>query len=191
VQRNPEKRKDVDFYRRIHGTKNGCELAQLSVGGQRSVPKKILGLGVVIRNWRLIRVAVLGILIGLGIYGVSSPSLLASAGLVIFAYSAWLLFLEGRGIIIDEQTLSFPIRPLAWLPIFALTRARLRLPVVQVSDLTYVGSWMGMERVLLNHQSDRQTLIFQDRDARRRFFEIMKRRLPMIDIYRVQRPNPG
>jgi hypothetical protein len=134
-------------------------------------------------------VAVLGIVIGLGIYWVSWPSLLALGGLVIFAYNAWLLFLEGRGIIIDEQTLSLPIRQLPWLPIFALTRAR--LPVEQVSDLTYVGSWMGMERVLLNHQSDRQTLIFEDRDARRLFFETMRRRLPTIAIYRVQRPNPG
>jgi hypothetical protein len=146
---------------------------------------------VVIRNWSLIRVAVLGILIGIGIWisGVRSQTLLVLVGLVIFTYSAWLLFLEGRGIIIDEQTLSFPIRLLPWLPIFALTRAR--LPVEQVSDLTYLGSWMGMERVLLNRQSDRQTLIFQDRDTRRLFFDTMKRRLPTIAMYRVQRPYPG
>jgi len=154
--------------------------------------KKSWVLRVVIRNWSFIRVAVLGILIGIGIgiYAARSPSLLALlVGLVIFAYSDWLLFLDARGIIIDEQTLSFPIRLLPWLPIFALTRAR--LPVEQVSDLTYVGSWMGMERVLLNHQSDRQTLMFQDRDARRLFFDTMKRRLPTIAIYRVQNPYPG
>ena len=143
----------------------------------------------VFRNQHLIRVAVLGILIGIGIYSLWWPSLLALGGLVIFAYSAWLLFLEGRGIIIDEQTLSFPTRPLPWLPIFALTRGR--VPVEQVTDLTYVRTWMGMERVLLNRRSDRQTLMFQDRNARRLFFETMRRRLPTIEIYRVHRPYPG
>jgi len=66
---------------------------------------------------------VLGILIGIGIgiYAARSPSLLALlVGLVIFAYDAWLLFLEVGGIIIDEQTLSFPIRLLPWLPIFCI-----------------------------------------------------------------------
>ena len=141
----------------------------------------------VFRNRHFIRVAVLGILIGVGIYLLWWPSLLALGGLVIFAYSAWLLFLEGRGIIIDEQMLSFPTRPLRWLPIFALTRGR--VPVEQVSDLTNVGSWMGMERVLLNRQSDRQTLMFQDRNARRLFFQTMRRRVPAIEMYRAILPR--
>jgi hypothetical protein len=141
----------------------------------------------VFRNRYLIRVSVLGIVIGLGIYGVWRPSLFVTlGGFVIFAYSAWLLLLEGRGIIIDEQALSFPTRPVPWLPIFALTRARLR--VEQVSDLTYMGPWMGMERVLLNRRSDCQTLMFQDRNARRLFFETMRRSVPMIEIYRAHKP---
>jgi hypothetical protein len=133
---------------------------------------------------------VLGILIGLGSYwawALSAP-LVALGGLVIFAYSAWLLLLEARGIIIDEQTLSIPTRLVLWLPIFALIRAR--LPVEGVKDLTHVGSWMGMERVLLNRQSDRQTLLFEDRDARRLFFATMRRRVPAIEIYRAHRLNP-
>jgi hypothetical protein len=46
---------------------------------------------------------VLGISGDLAIYLNWRPSLLAWGGLVIFAYSVWLLFLEGRRIIIDEQ----------------------------------------------------------------------------------------
>jgi hypothetical protein len=146
-------------------------------------------LELVFRNRPLIRVAVVGILIGLGIYWAWAPSPLgALGGLVIFAYSAWLLFLEVGGIIIDEHTLSFPTRPVLWLPIFTLTRAR--LPMEKVTDLTHVGSWMGMERVLLNHRSDRQTLLLEDRGARRLFFETMRRRVPTIEMYRVHRLNP-
>jgi hypothetical protein len=144
----------------------------------------------VFKNRHLIRVAVLGILIGLAIYWVGVPSLLvALGGLVIFAYSAWLLLLEGRGIIMDEQTLSFPTRPVRWLPIFAL--ARTRLPLEKITDLTYMGSWMGIERVLLNHRTDRRTLLLEDRDARRLFFEAMRRRISAIEIYRVHRPYRG
>jgi hypothetical protein len=144
----------------------------------------------VFRNRYLIRVAVLGILIGLGISWVWVPSLLvALGGLVIFIYSAWLLLLEGRGIIMDEQTLSFPTRPVPWLPILALTRAR--LPVEKVTDLTLMGSWLGMELVLLNRRSDHQMLLFEDSNTRRLFFESMRPRLPTIEIYRVQRPYPG
>jgi hypothetical protein len=131
---------------------------------------------VVIRNWYLVPAAVIGISGGLGIYWKRTPSLLALGGLVIFTYSVWLLFLEGRGIIIENQMLSIPTRPLPWLLIFALTRVR--LPVEQVRDITYVGSWMGMEHVSLNHQSDRQTLIFHTKEARRLFFETMKLRVP-------------
>src|SRR5262249_10743101 len=139
----------------------------------------------VFRNWYLLAAAVLGILIGVGIYWLWWPSLLALGGLVIFAYSAWLLFLEGRGIFVDEQTLSFPTRPLPWLPIFALTRGR--VPVEQVTELTCGRTWMGMERVLLNRRSDRQTLMFQDRNARRLFFETMRQRVPTIEMYRAPR----
>jgi hypothetical protein len=121
---------------------------------------------VVIRNWYLVAAAVMGISGGLGIYWEWTPSLLAWGGLVIFTYSVWLLFLEGRGIIIENQMLSIPTRPSPWLPIFALTRVR--LPMEQVSDITYAGSWMGMEHVLLNRQSDRQTLIFHTFSPHRR-----------------------
>jgi hypothetical protein len=142
----------------------------------------------VFRNRHLIRVAVLGILIGLGISWVWAPSLwVALVGLVIFIYSAWLLLLEGRGIILDEQTLSFPTRPVPWLP--SLTRAR--FPVEKVTDLTLMGSWLGMELVLLNRRSDHQMLLFEDSNTRRLFFESMRRRLPTIEIYRVHRPYPG
>src|SRR5439155_15218411 len=127
----------------------------------------------VFRNWYLVAAAVMGISGGLGIYWKWTPSLLAWGGLVIFAYSVWLLLLEGRGIIIENQTLSIPTRPLPWLPIFALSR--LRLPVEALKDITYVGSWLGMEQVLLNqHQLDRQQLLFHTREARRIFFEIVK-----------------
>jgi len=170
-----------------HDTQLTKTAAKLSLGDGVSVPKENLSL--VFRNQHLIRVAVLGIFIGLGIYSLWWPSLLALGGLVVVAYSAWLLFLEGRGIMVDEQTLSFPTRPLPWLPIFALTRGRVR--VGNVADLTYVGSWMGMERVLLNRRSDHQTLLFQDRTTRRLFFETMRRRFPTIEIYRVHRPYPG
>jgi hypothetical protein len=151
------------------------------------------GLGngeLVFRNRHLIRLAVLGILIGPVIYWVGGSSLLVIlGGLVIFGYSAWLLALEGRGIIIDQQTLSFPTRPVPWLPILALTRAR--LPVEKVTDLTLLGSWLGVERVLLNRRSDHQMLLFEDSNTRRLFFETMRRRLPAIEIYRVHRPYPG
>jgi hypothetical protein len=144
---------------------------------------------VVIRNWYLVAAAVMGISGGLGIYWKWTPSLLAWGGLVIFTYSVWLLFLEGCGTIIENQMLSIPTRPLPWLPIFALTRVR--LPVERVSDITYVGSyvgsWMGMEHVLLNHQPDRQTLLFHTREARRLFFETMELRVPTIRIYRLHR----
>jgi hypothetical protein len=73
---------------------------------------------VVIRNWYLLAVAVLDIWGALGIYWTWMPSLLAWCGLVIFAYSVWLLFLEWRGII-------------PWLPIFALTRVRLPVEAVR------------------------------------------------------------
>jgi hypothetical protein len=140
---------------------------------------------VVIRNRYLVPAALLGISGGLGMYWTLMPSLLALGGLVISAYGVRLLFLEGQGIIIEKRTLSFPTRPLPWLPIFALTRAQ--LPMEQISDLTYVGSWMGMDRVFLNHQSDRQTLLFHSREARRLFFGTMEREVPTIQIYRRHR----
>jgi hypothetical protein len=95
--------------RRCRGANTSCPplgLPQLSIRGRRFSSKGNPDL--VFRNRHLIRVAVLGILIGLGISWVWVPSLLvALGGLVIFIYSAWLLLLEGRGIIMDEQTPRF------------------------------------------------------------------------------------
>jgi hypothetical protein len=56
--------------------------------------------------------AVIGISSGLGAYWKWTPSLLAWGALAIAAYSVLVLFLEGQGIILDEQMLSLPIRPL-------------------------------------------------------------------------------
>jgi len=86
---------------------------------------------------------------------------------------------------IEIQVLSIPTRPLLSLPIFALARVRLRME--EVRDVTYAGSWMGMEHVLLNnHQPDRQQLLFDAVEARRRFFGILKLRSPGLRIYRIQ-----
>ena len=137
----------------------------------------------VIRNRYVLGVAVLGTFGGLGIYWMGTPLPWAWAGLVILSYSVWLLFLEWRGIIIHKQMLSFPNRPLPWLPIFAL--ARVRLPLEGIEDIKYAGAWMGMEHVLLSHQSDRQQLLFHTRAARRLFFTSVKLNVPKIQIYRV------
>src|SRR5262249_45647778 len=113
------------------------------------------------------------------------PSPLAWGGVVIFAYSIWLGFLEGRGILVYEQKLSIPTRPLRRLPIF--TASRVHFPVQEVWDITYAGSWIGMEHVLLNaSRPDSQQLLFHTRAARRFFFEIMKLKVPTIRIYRRQ-----
>jgi hypothetical protein len=53
--------------------------------------------------------------------------------------------------------------------------------------MTYVGSWMDMEHLLLNHESGRQTVLFHTREARRLFFETMKLKVPTIQMYRVKR----
>jgi len=104
--------------------------------------------------------------------------------LALGLFCVWLFLLELRGVVAAADTVSFPRRPLRWLPIFSLWRRR--VPLRDLEEITVLRPWCGLQLVLLDGRFGTEHLLFHSRKARMKFFEAVKAMLPDIRIYRSQ-----
>jgi hypothetical protein len=109
------------------------------------------------------------------------PGLLA---LALCIFCVWHFVLEVRGVVVNANTLSFPRRPLAWLPVFSVWRRR--VPLKDLDEMTVLRPWLSLEIVLLEGRFGAERLLFHSRNARLKFFDAVKTKSPGIKIYRAQ-----
>jgi hypothetical protein len=121
--------------------------------------------------------------LGLG-YFVLGSTPLGWFALALGLFCIWLFVLELRGVVVNADTLSFPSRPVRWLPIFAVGRRR--VPMRDLEEMTVLRPWCGLQVVLLDGGCGVERLLFHSRNSRLKFFDAVKAKLPTIRIYRAQ-----
>ena len=104
-------------------------------------------------------------------------------GLALGAFCVWLFIIELRGVTVDRGMLSFPRRPLRWLPIFSIWRQQ--IATIELHEMTVLPRWYGLQVVLVEGAFGAERLLFQSRSVRMKFFEAVKAQAPGIRIYRA------
>jgi hypothetical protein len=121
--------------------------------------------------------------LGLGYFVLGSPPL-GWFALALGLFCVWLFVLELRGVAVNADVLSFPSRPLRWLPIFSVWRRR--VPMRDLEEMTVLRPWCGLQVVLLDGRCGVERSLFHSRNSRLKFFDAVKAKLPGIRIYRAQ-----
>jgi hypothetical protein len=138
----------------------------------------------VIRNWPCVTVWLLIVVVGFTIFVMAPTRAAEWSGLGLSLVSAWLLCLEARGIIVETEAVSFPVRPFSWFPVFTITR--LNVSLGNIERMVIVSTLIGMEIILMKDCfGKRQQLIFHNRSSRRAFCKAVKLATPRVSFYKA------
>jgi hypothetical protein len=137
-----------------------------------------------VRNRYVLLASLLAAGLALGYFVLRSKAPPGWLALALGLFCVWLFLLELRGVVVRADTLSFPRRPIRWLPIFSIWRRR--VPLRDLDEMTVLRPWCGLQVVLLDGRFGSERLLFHSRNARMKFFEAVKAKLPDIRIYRTQ-----
>jgi hypothetical protein len=121
--------------------------------------------------------------VGIGFFVTRWNSPSGWLGLALGILCVWLFIIELRGVTVDSGMLSFPQRPLRWLPVFSIWRQQ--VATIELQEMTVLPRWCGLQVVLVEGAFGAQRLLFKSRTARMKFFEAVKAQVPGIRIYRA------
>jgi hypothetical protein len=69
-----------------------------------------------------------------------------------------LFALELRGVVLEKGILSFPQRPLKWLPVFSFRQRR--VSSADLEEVTVLRAWCGLQVVLLEGPLGAERVLF-------------------------------
>jgi len=98
--------------------------------------------------------------------------------LLLMLYGAQAFVAEGLGICVSKKSISFPRRSIPGLPFLVLWRAR-----IKCADIDQMSSRPRVRVRVEKSTGERLRLDFPSRQARLRFFQLVKRADPWISIY--------
>ncbi len=142
------------------------------------------GKRVSVRNRYVLLASLLVAGLGLGYFVVRSKTPPGWLALALGLLCAWLFLLELWGVVVGADSVSFPCRPIRWLPIFSAWRRR--VPLRDLDEVTVLRPWCGLQVVQLEGGFGTERLLFHSRTARMKFLDAVKAKLPGIRIYRTQ-----
>jgi hypothetical protein len=121
--------------------------------------------------------------VGLGYFVTRWNSPSGWFGLALGILCVWLFTIELRGVTVDGGMLSFPRRPLRWLPVVSIWWQQ--VATIDLQEMTVLPRWCGLQVVLIEGAFGAERLLFQSRSVRMKFFEAVKAQAPSIRIYRA------
>lgn len=141
-----------------------------------------LGQRVRIRNWKLVGIWLIGATLGALAFQFQHrvPAGMYGPLLSIFCLSQMLF--ELLGVAIEKDVIGLPVRPMKLLPIVSVWRKS--VAIVNIEGVTFAGSWLGIQVMVVESASAASIAAFQDRKARVKFIDGLKTRAPGLRIYR-------
>lgn len=133
-------------------------------------------------NWRTAALWLGMALIGLVTFGLRRQGLLGLAGLATSAYCLQAAIVSLLGVNLRRDSVSVPRSMSLAFPILVLGRRRLNAS--WLNEVTFLGKFLGAERVTLDAPDERFPVLFSSRKQRLAFFAAFRSRRPDIKIYR-------
>lgn len=98
--------------------------------------------------------------------------------LLLIIYEMQAFAAEALGVRVSKKSISFPRRPIPGFPFLVLWRAR-----IKCADINQISSRPKVRVRMEKSTGERLRLDFPSRQARLRFFQLVKRENPWISIY--------
>jgi hypothetical protein len=146
-----------------------------------SAPRVVLRHPPMCAMWLALMAIAFGV-IALGLFVLHWPARSFALDACFLLYAAQGLMAELLGVAIEPTAIVAPRRLLSSLPFVVFWRKRIALD--DIEKIKSMPRLAGLERAVVVRCDDPTPILFQDRDDRLYFFELVRRFGPWVNIYR-------